>query len=107
MFAYGVGSVIFALGSAIMIIMWKDEQFGLSFIAVLNNLGGPKGRPFVFNDISAKPEEATKEDLHFSLVGSIFIMVYCLAATLSVYTFTISMHYLSVPGGATLTNMYI
>eukprot|EP00434_Breviolum_minutum_P031633 symbB.v1.2.027968.t1/scaffold2912.1/size67362/1 len=79
-FSYGVGSVIFALGSGVMILMWKDEQFGLTFLAVLND-----GPPSILNR-----EEVTKAAT-FSVSGTIFIMIYCLAAALSTYCLFISL----------------
>ncbi|CAE8582560.1 unnamed protein product [Polarella glacialis] len=84
-FCYGVGSAIFAVGSAVMIVMWKDEQFGLTFLAVLNNLD-EGGRP----KVPGQDEIQATETLSF--YGTIFIMVYCLAGCLSVYNFTISIH---------------
>ncbi|CAE8709181.1 unnamed protein product [Polarella glacialis] len=81
-FCYGVGSAIFAVGSAVLIVMWKDEQFGLTFLAVLNNMGRPK--------VLGQDEIQATETL--SVFGTIFIMVYCLAGCLSVYHFTISIH---------------
>ena len=43
-----------------LMLMWKDEQFGLTFLAVLNDLGGKNGRPLVLDDTNddAEPEEA-------------------------------------------------
>ena len=41
-----------------MIYMWKDEQFGLTFLAVLNRLGGPHGQPMVLDEDEGKVEEA-------------------------------------------------
>jgi len=84
-FAYGVGSLIFASGSAAMIIMWKDEQFGLTFLAVLNHLGGPNGRPLVKKDDG----EEAEEEKTLSFRGACFIMIYCVTGTISVYDFLI------------------
>lgn len=80
-FAYGIGSVIFALGSAVMILMWKDEQFGLTFLAVLN-----EGPPSILTN-----EEELHKAATFSKSGTIFIMIYCLAAALSVYCLFITL----------------
>jgi len=80
-FGYGVGSTIYALGSAVMIVMWKDEQFGLTFLAVLNQLGGPNGRPLVEG-------EQTQEELKtFSTRAAIFIMIYIATGVVSTYDF--------------------
>jgi hypothetical protein len=86
-FSFGVGSVVFALGSSAMVIMWKDEQFGLTFFAALNNLGGPNGRPLVLHGGVGE----VKEENTFSWRGSVFILMFILAATVSVYNFLLSM----------------
>merc|ERR1712232_487287 len=64
-FSLGVGGLIFALGSAGMIVLWRDEQFGLAFFSALNHLKGPS------------------RGASFSVWGAAFIMIYCLAATMS------------------------
>eukprot|EP00439_Symbiodinium_sp_Y106_P018729 s8148_g2.t1 len=97
-FSYGVGSFIFAMGSGVQIVMWKDtdfgvrspflpggedvldEQFGLTFLAVLND-----GRPKVLTSQRELEEAST-----FTPTGTIFIMIYCLASALSFYTVTIA-----------------
>jgi len=80
-FAYGVGSLIFALGSGVMIVMWKDEQFGLTFLAVLND-----GPPSILTNQKELEKAAT-----FTPAGTVFIMMYCLAASLSFYHVTIAL----------------
>jgi len=80
-FSYGVGSFIFAMGSGVQIVMWKDEQFGLTFLAVLND-----GRPKVLTSQRELEEAST-----FTPTGTIFIMIYCLASALSFYTVTIAL----------------
>jgi len=86
-FAYGVGSAIYVLGGVIMIVMWKDEQFGLTFLAVLNQLGDPRGRPLVARETTGDREEQT-----LSWPTALFIIVYIFGATVSVYDTMISMN---------------
>eukprot|EP00930_Biecheleria_cincta_P045748 TRINITY_DN31528_c0_g1_i1.p1 TRINITY_DN31528_c0_g1~~TRINITY_DN31528_c0_g1_i1.p1 ORF type:complete len:554 (-),score=73.66 TRINITY_DN31528_c0_g1_i1:35-1672(-) len=86
-FWYGIGSVIFAAGSGIQIVMWKDEQFGLTFLAVLNHLGGPSGRPMVLTPGGNMQEEQT-----FSRTGTLFIMIHCFSSALSFYASAMLMH---------------
>jgi len=88
-FSFGVGSVAFVVGSGAMIVMWKDEQFGLTFIAALNNLGGPNGKPVVLR--AQADLETVEEEVTFSLRGATFIMIYCFAATVSAYNFMTSL----------------
>lgn len=71
-FLFGVGSVIFVVGSAGQILMWRDGQFGLAFFSALNHLKG-----------------ASKAG-RFSVRGAVFIMIYCIAATVSVYDFLVT-----------------
>jgi len=73
-FTFGVGSALFVVGSAALIVMWKDEQFGLSFFSAINHLISPHGK-----------------GSSFSLRGAVFVMIYGVAATLSVYDFMTSM----------------
>lgn len=80
---FGIGSMLFLLGSSLQIIMWKDEQFGLTFLAVLNQLGGPGGRP-----VLAGETEPPKE-LGLTVRGTIMVHLYCLEGALSIYMFNV------------------
>jgi len=82
-FSYGVASALFALGSATMIIMWKDEQYGLTFLAVLNHLGDPDGSPTMAGESKDQPKTLSK-------TAAFFIMVYVMAAVASFYDFLIT-----------------
>lgn len=94
-FWYGVGSVIYALGSAFLIYMWKDEQFGLTFLAVLNNLGGPDGHLLVMPEDSKKSEESEQLNMP-SRRTALFIMVYATLGVVSFYDVCITLA--NVPG---------
>lgn len=97
-FSYGVGSVVFAVESAGMLIMWQDEQFGLTFCAALNNLGGPHGRPLVLaaSLSPGAPMVEVEEKATFSWRVAFFIILYIFAATVSVYTFVCSLADISI-----------
>lgn len=82
-FLFGIGAGAFALGSAVQIVMWKDEQFGLTYLGVLNQLGGPSGRPVVLRQ--TVDSEALEEEQTFTWRGAMFVMIYGAAATVSVY----------------------
>lgn len=82
-FLFGIGALIFAGGSGFMIIMWKDEQFGLTFLSALNNLEGQNGRPIVHDHGTDEVQEEH--------TGSIFVMVYCLAGAMSFYEFLLTL----------------
>lgn len=88
-FSFGVGSLVFVVGSAALVVMWKDEQFGLSFLAAINNLGGPNGRPLVLATTTGS--RTVEEEATFSWRGSLLIMVYVCAAVVSVYNFFLSL----------------
>eukprot|EP00930_Biecheleria_cincta_P045447 TRINITY_DN31316_c0_g1_i1.p1 TRINITY_DN31316_c0_g1~~TRINITY_DN31316_c0_g1_i1.p1 ORF type:complete len:507 (+),score=59.61 TRINITY_DN31316_c0_g1_i1:99-1619(+) len=82
---FGIGSILFLFGSSLQIIMWKDEQFGLTFLAVLNRLGGPDGRPVVASESDAPKEVA------LTVRGVIMVHLYCLQGALSIYMFNVEL----------------
>lgn len=84
-FLFGLGSLCYAVGSAAMIVMWKDEQFGLTFLSVLNQLGGKHGKPLVVNEETQQAEEKQT----FSCAAAWFIIIYIFGATFSTYNFLI------------------
>jgi len=75
-FLFGVGSAIFILSSAVQIWMWKDEQFGLSFLAALND----------YQNLSIVPRN---DRSRFSGRGVFFVWLYCYCGAVSAYNFTI------------------
>lgn len=76
-FLFGVGSIIFIVSSSIQIWMWKDEQFGLSFLAALND----------YHSLSQRPRNDRKDS--FSGRGAFFVWLYCYCGAVSAYNFTI------------------
>lgn len=80
-FLFGIGSTVYALGSGIILVMWKDEQFGLTFLSALNKLGGANGRPMILTD----GESVCQEVKTFSWRGAGFIVIYIMTATTSTY----------------------
>eukprot|EP00441_Pelagodinium_beii_P026720 CAMPEP_0197679382 /NCGR_PEP_ID=MMETSP1338-20131121/91604_1 /TAXON_ID=43686 ORGANISM="Pelagodinium beii, Strain RCC1491" /NCGR_SAMPLE_ID=MMETSP1338 /ASSEMBLY_ACC=CAM_ASM_000754 /LENGTH=82 /DNA_ID=CAMNT_0043260431 /DNA_START=1 /DNA_END=245 /DNA_ORIENTATION=- len=74
-----------------MIVMWKDEQFGLTFLTIMNIVNGPHGKPWV---ASGTTEDGTpirsKEKKTFSYAGASLIMVYCMGAAFASYNFLIA-----------------
>eukprot|EP00931_Biecheleriopsis_adriatica_P086128 TRINITY_DN6084_c0_g1_i2.p1 TRINITY_DN6084_c0_g1~~TRINITY_DN6084_c0_g1_i2.p1 ORF type:complete len:547 (+),score=100.33 TRINITY_DN6084_c0_g1_i2:177-1643(+) len=84
---FGIGSVGFLLGSSVMLIMWRDEQYGLTFLAVINKLGGPHGKPLVEDAEKDEPQE----QVSFSIAGIFFIHVYCLCGAASTYNFMVEL----------------
>eukprot|EP00931_Biecheleriopsis_adriatica_P017561 TRINITY_DN12552_c0_g1_i1.p1 TRINITY_DN12552_c0_g1~~TRINITY_DN12552_c0_g1_i1.p1 ORF type:complete len:451 (-),score=48.03 TRINITY_DN12552_c0_g1_i1:111-1463(-) len=93
-FTFGIGSLAYAIGSALMIVMWKDEQFGLTYLSVLNQVNGPRGRPLVVSDT----ENNVKEKKTFSFRGTILIIVYCFGASFATYNFLIALAALNYSG---------
>jgi len=79
--SYGVGSILYMVSSSISIFMWQDQQFGLTFLAVLNNLGKPGG--------SAKPDDG--DDSRISAWSAVFIHLCCICGALSTYNFNLEM----------------
>jgi hypothetical protein len=82
-FAYGVGSVIYLLGSSVMIIMWEDQQYGLTFLAVLNQIESQRRLSGSDRSISSTSEKSVT----FSRRGVVFIHIYCIAVAFGVYNF--------------------
>eukprot|EP00928_Gymnodinium_smaydae_P008207 TRINITY_DN12985_c0_g1_i1.p1 TRINITY_DN12985_c0_g1~~TRINITY_DN12985_c0_g1_i1.p1 ORF type:complete len:530 (+),score=101.64 TRINITY_DN12985_c0_g1_i1:77-1591(+) len=77
--SFGVGAAFFTIGSSIQVTMWKDEQYGLTFLAALNHLSSPKF------------ETPDNQRMHMTIRHLIFIHLYVLGAVLSVYNFNIQM----------------
>lgn len=80
--AFGYGSASYVLASSIQIIMWKDEQFGLTFFVLMNRLGHYHG------PIS---EDNVEQHSRFSLAGAVMVHVYCWCGAMSTYNFNIEM----------------
>jgi len=83
---YGIGSAMFVLGGSLQLVLWRDEQFGLTYMAVMNKLGGHTGRPIV----STGPDDKAHEQDGFSLVGLFFIHFFSLTAAVSCYDFNMA-----------------
>jgi len=82
---FGVGSAMFVLGGSIQLVLWRDEQFGLTYMGVINRLGGHSGRPLV----SKGADDTVREELGFSIAGLFFIHLFSVAAAISCYDFNI------------------
>merc|ERR1719433_2354457 len=67
-----------------MIVMWKDEQFGLTFLSALNKLDMVQ-RGHGLEAIEAQAEEAP----YFSARGIIFLLVYICIAVVTSYNFNL------------------
>jgi hypothetical protein len=80
---FGVGSGMFVLGGSIQLILWRDEQFGLTYMGVINKLGGHSGRPLVSNGT----DDTVREHVSFSKWGIFFIHLFSVAAAVSCYDF--------------------
>jgi len=83
---YGYGSATYMLSSSILIIMWKDEQFGLTFLAALNHLGKPGGLAALAGN-AGEGQQPTR----FSIWGALFVHVYCWCGAMSMYNFNIEL----------------
>jgi len=81
---FGVGSAMFVLGGSIQLVLWRDEQFGLTYMGVINRLGGHSGRPLV---PSGTDDDTVREELGFSCAGLFFMHLFSVAAAISCYDF--------------------
>lgn len=94
---FGVGSGTYALGGAVMIVMWKDQQFGLTFLAALNNLEKSK----------LGGSEVHDKATHFSLRSLLCLLIYVISASLSVCNFDLRLNeMMEKPTFITLTRLY-
>ncbi|CAE7739036.1 unnamed protein product [Symbiodinium pilosum] len=93
---FTVGSVLYLIASSLSVIMWKDEQFGLAYLAALNHLGGQaRGTSFMSN---TPPESRT-----FSVRGIVFIHLYCIVSVVAVMNFCLALnHFMALPAVDTL-----
>lgn len=75
---FGWGSVMYIVASSIQIIMWKDEQFGLTFFAVMNIK-------------HLHVDEAKESKSRFSMQGAAMVHVCCWCGAMSVYNMNVEL----------------
>lgn len=82
---FAFGSVLFFIGGVLSVLMWKDEQFGLTFMAGMNKYASAS---FIERD------EATSgaQSATFSVRGVIFILTYCIISALAVADFCLALN---------------
>jgi len=78
---FGTGSALYAVGGTVQVIMWKDEQFGLTFLAALNHVK-KSGME------CCMPQEVERR---FSLRSLMFLLLYVTSAATSVFNFDMTM----------------
>eukprot|EP00913_Durusdinium_trenchii_P012063 g11331.t1 len=91
-----MGGILFALGPPLsQVILWKDEQFGLAYLAALNHMSGQdRARSWIGGQQSGA----------FSVRGIVFIHLYCVVSVVAVMNFCLSLnHFLSSPNLFTMT----
>jgi len=74
---YTIGSVLFVMGSVAAIWLWRDEQFGLTFMSALNEFRSKSFSPTSGNRRRGHPQ--------FSWRGFAFINLYCIISVVSVF----------------------
>jgi len=84
---FGIGSVVYMLTSSLQIVMWKDEQFGLTFLAVLNNMAKPGG--LIENPVQGPADD--DRHAHFSMWGALFVHICCFCGAASTYNFNVEL----------------
>jgi len=77
-FAYG--SFLYAVASSVQMKMWKDEQFGLTFLSGMNKLQHPGAVNIL---VGGESEEDTKAS--FSTRGLVLVHVFCWCGAMSTY----------------------
>lgn len=93
--AFTVGSALFVLGSLVSIFLWRDEQFGLTFLSALNEF---KTQP--------RPGQAARPP-RFSWRGFVFINIYCVISVVSVFNLCLeAFQYSHTPTWLHLTKVF-
>lgn len=82
---FTIGSLIYTIGAVCSVVMWKDQQFGLAFLHVLNESG--QARRSLAAQINSDGEETST----FSVRGVFFILLYCILSVLAVFNLCISL----------------
>merc|ERR1719379_205256 len=71
--------------------MWRDEQFGLSFLSALNHFAKHKRPPMSPEDFSQQtPGDGNLAG--FSVRGVLFLHFYCVVASLNVFNVCLQLH---------------
>eukprot|EP00928_Gymnodinium_smaydae_P060522 TRINITY_DN4421_c1_g1_i1.p1 TRINITY_DN4421_c1_g1~~TRINITY_DN4421_c1_g1_i1.p1 ORF type:complete len:460 (+),score=62.68 TRINITY_DN4421_c1_g1_i1:64-1443(+) len=80
---FTVGSGVFVMTSVMAFLLWKDEQFGLTYLSALNHFA-KNGQAYSFANGSGEDNSAG-----FSVRGLLFLIFYSFVAVLAVFnTFT-------------------
>ena len=99
--SWGVGSVFYAISAFALLLMWRDEQFGLTFVAELNRLGQsathkdawarPAASIDVYAETGARPQsrygKTHAEPDRMSLKSVCYVELYCLFGVLATMIF--------------------
>jgi len=79
--SYGWGAICFAVAASITIKMWKDEQFGLTFLTGINAHQHPGG----VNVQVGGDSENDRRRSTFSTMGVIFVHIFSWCGAMSTY----------------------
>mmetsp|Transcript_113100 Transcript_113100/g.156115 ORF Transcript_113100/g.156115 Transcript_113100/m.156115 type:complete len:511 (-) Transcript_113100:282-1814(-) len=94
---FGIGSAVYSAGGVIMIIMWKDEQFGLTFLAALNHL----------KESGMECSRPAEKERRFSIRSLVFLLLSVVSAAASVLNFSMTLEQMiKEPRVFTCTRLY-
>merc|ERR1712194_39762 len=94
----------FIIGSALNIFMWKDEQFGLTFLAPLNQLAHEQREQNGGRSRTEGPGSSRAQ--RFSWCGFVFINVYCWISVVSVFNLCLELfHFCHRPDPLAMTHL--
>ncbi|CAJ1410696.1 unnamed protein product [Effrenium voratum] len=95
---FTIGSVFYTIGASLSVILWKDEQFGLAYLAALNHISGQA------RGVSFMAANSPRESRAFSVRGIVFIHLYCMVSVVAVMNFCLALnHFIAMPNLFTLT----
>jgi hypothetical protein len=96
---FGVGSIVYLLGGSLQLVLWRDNQFGLTYMSVINRPGGGSGKTAE----STEAGGAAPEHSRFSSAGFVLLFLFSLASTVCCYSFNMRLgDFVSDPSGTSM-----
>merc|ERR1712228_478194 len=96
---FGVGSVVYLLGGSLHLVLWRDNQFGLTYLSVINKPGEGSGKIAE----STEAGGAAPEHSRFSSAGFVFLFLFSLASAVCCYNFNMRLgEFVSDPSGTSM-----
>merc|ERR1712060_804916 len=96
---FGVGSIVYLLGGSLQLVLWRDNQFGLTYMSMVNKPGGGSGKVAD----STEAGGAAPEHSRFSSAGFVFLFFFSSASAACCYNFNMRLEdFVSNPSGTSM-----